>query len=291
MHKNYELPENNTFRPGHAACPGCGEAIALRLILSAIGKKAVLVVPPSCISVIVGMHPLSSIKLPIYQTAFETSAAAAAGISRALKVTGQDDVLALAIAGDGGTYDIGFQSLSSVAERNEDLLYICLNNEGYMNTGIQKSSATPLGGWTTSTPAGKVYPKKNFVEIMALHRISYCATATIGYPDDLVAKVEKAKTLSGTRYIDVLSPCLHGWGVGDALAVKSSRLAVDTKYYPLYEVTKDLNYTINHMPEGIPVKEFLAMQRRFRNLTPENMLKIQEETDEQFEQLLKKVEK
>lgn len=290
MHKEYELPEREVFLSGHAACPGCSEALAIRYILSTVGSKAIVVVTASCISVIVGPHPFSSFRLPIYQTAFETSAAAAAGISRALKVTGQKDVLAMAIVGDGGTYDIGFQALSSVAERNEDLLYICLNNEGYMNTGIQKSSATPLGGWTTSTPSGKAYPKKNLVEIMALHKVAYCATATIGYPDDLVAKVNKAKNLSGTRYIDVLTPCLHGWGIRDDEAVNISRLAVESKYYPIYEVEGGSEYTLNIKPGNLPLEEFLNKQRRFQFLSPARVNVLQKHVDDFFEYLIKMTE-
>lgn len=289
MHQNYQLPEQDIFLSGHAACPGCGEAIALRLILSVLGSRVVLVVPPSCISIIVGPQPLSSIRLPIYQTAFETSASAVAGISRALKATGQSDVLAVAVAGDGGTYDIGFQALSSVAERNEDILYICLNNEGYMNTGVQKSSATPLGAWTTSTPDGKPLPRKNMVEIMSMHRIPYCATATIGYPDDLAAKVQKAKSIKGTRYIDILTPCIAGWGISDKDAVRISRLAVEAGYYPLYEIENGQAYTINRNPGKTHDDSFFRIQKRFNHLSPDKFEMLLEEIKYQWKRILQMV--
>ncbi|MCL6638279.1 MAG: pyruvate synthase subunit beta, partial [Firmicutes bacterium] len=232
----YQIAEEKIFCSGHHACPGCQQALAVRYIVNTLGRNTIAVVPPSCIAIISGPQPLSSMRIPVYQTTLEASAASAAGIKRALKAQGKDHVNVVALAGDGGTYDIGFQSLSSAAERNEDIIYVCLDNEGYMNTGAQKSSSTPYLAYTTSTPAGKPSPKKNIAEIMAAHRVPYVATATTGYLDDLARKVRKAGEMKGTRFLVVLVPCLDGWGVADHEGARVSRLAVQTGVFPLYEV-------------------------------------------------------
>lgn len=276
------------FLSGHNACPGCGEALALRYVLNTLGPNTVAVVPPSCIAIISGPQPYSSMRIPVYQTTLEASAASAAGIKRALNAKGKKDVNVVALAGDGGTYDIGFQALSAAAERNEDIIYVCLDNEGYQNTGAQKSSSTPHLAYTTSTPAGKPSPKKNVAEIMAAHQIPYVATATVGFPDDLVEKVCKAKEIKGTRFIVILTPCLAGWGIPDNAAVKISRLAVDTGVFPLYEVEKGVNYTINRGPQGLSVSAYLSKQSRYKHLNPAQTEEIQQEVDYQWEYLQKR---
>jgi pyruvate ferredoxin oxidoreductase beta subunit/2-oxoisovalerate ferredoxin oxidoreductase beta subunit len=286
--RTYEIQEHKIFNSGHQACPGCGEALAIRFIVNTLGPNTVGVVPPSCIAIISGPQPYSSMRIPIYQTTLEASAASAAGIKRALAARGKGDVTVIAMAGDGGTYDIGFQSLSSAAERNEDIIYFCLDNEGYMNTGAQKSSSTPHYAYTSSTPAGKPTRKKNLTEIMAAHQIPYAATATVGFPDDLVNKVQKAKQLKGTKVITVLTPCLDGWGIADNAAVKISRLAVQTGIFPLYEVENGDKYTINLGSQGLPVTAYLSQQRRYRHLTQEQIDHIQADVDYQWQLLLKK---
>lgn len=284
--KNYEIPEEEIFLSGHNACPGCGEALAIRYILNTMGPDTIAVVPPSCIAIISGPQPYSSMKIPVYQTVLEASAASAAGIKRALRRQGKDHVNVLALAGDGGTYDIGFQALSGAAERNEDIVYVCLDNEGYMNTGAQKSGASPHLVYTAFTPGGKPTEKKNVVEIMAAHGIPYVATATTGFPDDLARKVAKARDMrGGLRFIVVLTPCLAGWGVKDNEGVKVSRLAVDTGIWPLYEVEYGTKYTINRGPQGIPVAEYFKLQSRYRHLTPEMIEQLQREVDYQWELL------
>lgn len=284
--KNYEIPEEEIFLPGHNACPGCGEALAIRYILNTMGPDTVAVVPPSCIAIISGPQPYSSMKIPVYQTTLEASAASAAGIKRALRRQGKDHVNVLALAGDGGTYDIGFQALSGAAERNEDIVYVCLDNEGYMNTGAQKSGASPHFVYTAFTPGGKPSAKKNVVEIMASHSIPYVATATTGFPDDLARKVAKARDMrGGLRFIVVLTPCLAGWGVKDDEGVKVSRLAVDTGLWPLYEVEYGTKYTINRGPQGIPVSEYFKLQSRYRHLTPEMVEELQREAHYAWELL------
>lgn len=283
---SYQIEEQQVFSSGHAACPGCSEALALRFILNTLGPDTIAVVPPSCIAIISGPQPLSSMRIPVYQTTLEASAASAAGIKRALISKGNRHTSVVAIAGDGGTYDIGFQSLSSAAERNEDIIYICLDNEGYMNTGSQKSSATPSLAYTTSTPAGKLTPKKNMAEIMAAHNIPYMATASTGYPEDLARKVARAKEMrGGLRFIVVLTPCLDGWGLPDSAGPKTSRLAVESGVFPLYEVENGEKYTLNFGPKGVPVGAYTAVQKRYGHLSPENIAALQEEVDRNWGRL------
>jgi len=283
--RTYDFGEEKVFNSGHNACPGCGEALAVRYVLNTMGPRTIGVVPPSCIAIISGPQPYSSMRIPVYQTTLEASAASAAGIKRALKRQGKDDVNVLVMAGDGGTYDIGFQALSGAAERNEDMVYVCLDNEGYMNTGAQKSSSTPYLAVTSSTPGGKPSEKKDIAEIMAAHRIPYVATATVGYPDDLARKVAKARDMKGMRFIVVLTPCLDGWGVADDGAVRVSRLAVDTGFFPLYEVEDGERYTINHGPKGIPVERYLELQKRYRHLSESQTAEIKAGVDHRWESL------
>jgi Pyruvate:ferredoxin oxidoreductase and related 2-oxoacid:ferredoxin oxidoreductases, beta subunit len=283
---NYDIEESTVFSSGHSACPGCGESLAMRYVLNTMGPKTIAVVPPSCIATIAGAQPFSSFSIPAYHATLETGAASAAGIKRALVGRGKSDVNVLVIAGDGGTYDIGFQALSGAAERNEDMVYVCLDNEGYMNTGTQKSSSTPYLAHTTSTPGGKQTHKKDIAEIMAAHRIPYMATATVAYPDDLARKVAKARDMKGMRFIVVLTPCLAGWGVPDDGAVRVSRLAVETGFFPLYEVEDGERYTINHGSKHVPVTRYLEMQKRYRHLTPEQVAEIQGIVDHKWALLL-----
>ena len=181
--------DEGQFSSGHVACGGCVEALALRVILNTVGKDAIGVVSPSCSAVICGGYPMSAVKIPVFHTTLESGAASASGIKRALLAQGKPDTTVICLAGDGGTYDIGLQALSSAAERNEDILYICFDNEGYMNTGGQKSSSTPKNAVTGSTPAGKTTRKKNLIEILAAHRIPYIATVSPSHLNDLAAKV------------------------------------------------------------------------------------------------------
>ena len=285
MNMGYLINEEKVFNSGHAACPGCSEALAMRYIVNTLGPDTIGVVPPSCIAIISGPQPLSSMRMPVYQTTLEASAASATGIARALKAKGNDHTKVVVIAGDGGTYDIGFQALSSAAERNEDFIYVCLDNEGYMNTGAQKSSSTPYLAYTASTPAGKQTPKKNLAEIMAAHRIPYVATATTGYPEDLARKVAKAKEMKGLSFILVLAPCLDGWGLADNAGPKVSRLAVETGVFPLYEVEDGERYTLNYGSKGTPVSQYLSLQKRYRHLNQAQIEEIQLEVDHNWQHL------
>jgi pyruvate ferredoxin oxidoreductase beta subunit/2-oxoisovalerate ferredoxin oxidoreductase beta subunit len=264
---------------GHAACPGCIDALAARHILAAMGPDTMAIIPPSCMAIIAGPQPMSSLRIPVYQPTLEASAAAASGLRRALNAQGKHDTQVLVLAGDGGTYDIGFQCLSSAAERNEDFLYVCLDNEGYMNTGAQKSSSTPHFARTGSTPAGKPSRKKNMVEIMAAHGIPYAATASASHLPDLLHKVAKAKAIRGTRFISVLIPCLDGWGLPDDAGLTAARYAVECGAFPLYEIEDGSRYTLNVASKPRPVADYLALQRRYRGLPAEDVATLQGEID------------
>ena len=285
-----EANDQNMFYSGHVACPGCVEGLTLKYILNTIGPNAVAVVPPGCVSVICGMHPTSSFKIPIYQPTLEASAASATGIRRALNARGKTDTTVIVLAGDGGTLDIGFQALSSAAERNEDIIYFCFDNEGYMNTGAQKSSSTPLYASTGSTPAGKLTKKKNLIELMATHEVPYTASASPGHLEDMVRKIEKAMKIRGTRVISINIPCLPGWGIGDDMAVTITRLAVETGMFPLYEVENGFKYTLNVDSKDKPVTDYLSKQKRYNHLTQEETDEIQASVDADWKRLLYKVE-
>jgi len=271
---------------GHAACPGCIDALTARHVLATMGPDTMAVIPPSCMAVIAGPQPMSSLRIPVYQPTLESSAAAASGLRRALNATGRRDTQVLVLAGDGGTYDIGFQCLSSAAERNEDMLYVCLDNEGYMNTGAQKSSSTPHYARTGSTPAGKTSRKKNLVEIMAAHGVPYVATASASHLPDLVRKVEKAKAIRGMRFMSVLIPCLDGWGLPDDAGLKAARYAVECGAFPLVEVEDGTRWTLNVDTRTRPVAEYLALQARYRGLPDDEVAALQAEVDAAWDQLL-----
>ncbi len=282
------IPSEEMMRPGHAACPGCGVALGMRLVTRALGPRSVVVVVPSCAAVIAGPFPTSSMKMPVFHSAFETAAPTAAGIANAMRMQGIVDIPVLAFAGDGATYDIGFQSLSGAAGRNDDFIYVCLDNEGYMNTGIQVSSATPQHAWTATSPKGNPRRKKQIMEIMAAHRIPYAATASIGFPEDLMQKVRRAKEFRGTRFIHLLSPCQTGWKTEEDVAVKVAVAAVETNLYPLYEIVDGLHYQINHRSRGLPVESYLNMQGRYQHLTADDIGAIQAESDRAYLELEEK---
>lgn len=288
--RNFSLPEGEWMGSGHLGCQGCGAALAMRYVLKALGEKTIVVLPACCWTIIAGPFPYSTLKVPVLHTAFETAAVAAAGVRAALDLQGDTDTTVLAWAGDGGTFDIGLQALSGAAERNENILYVCYDNEAYMNTGIQRSSATPYMAWTTTTPLGtpKGEPKKDIMAIMVAHRIPYAATASIAYPDDLVRKVQKAKAIRGTRFLHLLAPCPPGWKIASELSVKMARLAVQTRVFPLYEVEDGCRYTLYLEPDRLPVREYLKLQGRFSHLSEEEIEQIQEAVDAEWERLVRK---
>ncbi len=285
-----DLPDLETMSSGHVGCPGCGAAIAMKFVLKALGEKTMMVLPACCWSIIAGAYPQSSLRIPLIHSAFETGGAVASGVRAALDMKGDTETTVLTWAGDGGTFDIGFQALSGAVERNEDFIYVCYDNEAYMNTGVQRSSSTPYGAWTTTTPGSdwKKMRKKNIVEALVAHRIPYAATASIAFPEDLVYKVKKAKWIKGSRFLHIFSSCPTGWGLPSELSVKIARMAVQTNIFPLYEVEDGLRYTINYMSKGYLVREYFKLQGRFKHLTEEDLDQIQEMVNEDWELLLRK---
>jgi pyruvate/2-oxoacid:ferredoxin oxidoreductase beta subunit len=284
MHKTIERAPA-MLCSGHAACPGCIEALSARHVLAQLGAETMAVIPPSCMAIIAGPQPYSALRIPVYQPTLEASAAAASGLRRALDAQGRTQTQVLVLAGDGGTYDIGLQALSSAAERNENILYVCLDNEGYMNTGAQKSSSTPHFARTSSTPAGKPTRKKNLTAILAAHGVPYAATASVGHLDDLRRKVDKARGIQGFRLLTLLVPCVEGWVLSDDGGLRAARYAVECGAFPLYEVEDGNRYTLNYGGKPRPVGEYLALQRRYRGLSAESVAELQAEVDQGWQWL------
>jgi pyruvate ferredoxin oxidoreductase beta subunit/2-oxoisovalerate ferredoxin oxidoreductase beta subunit len=264
----YEIPDDEILAPGHLGCGGCGATLSMRLALKALGRDTVLVVPACCWSVIDGPAPFSAAGVPLMHTPFATAAAAASGVRAALDRQGKRDTCVCAWAGDGGTFDIGIQALSAAAERNEDIIFVCYDNEAYMNTGVQRSSATPFGAWTTTTPAArpKEQGKKDLLAIIAAHRVPYAATATVAYPDDLLAKFARARATRGTRFLHLLSPCPPGWKIPSERAIEYARLAVATRVFPLVEIEHGRDWRVTVDPPAQPLETYLKGQGRFRQL-------------------------
>ncbi len=288
---NFDIIPDEYMYPGHVACPGCGGALAMRLALKALGKKTIVILPACCWTIIDGPFPMHSLHVPVLHTAFETAAITAAGVKAGLEIQGKTDITVMAWAGDGGTVDIGIQALSGAAERNDDIIYTCYDNEAYMNTGIQRSSATPKGAWTTTTPqqTPKLEPKKNITQIMIAHRIPYVATATLAYPEDLINKFKKAQKIKGTKFIHIYAPCPTGWKMAPELMIKICRLAVQTNIFPIYECENGINYKINIKPQQkVEVFQYLKLQGRFAHLKEKDIEEIQKSVDLEWKLLLQK---
>lgn len=288
---------------GHRACAGCGAPIIVRQALLAAGiNPTVVTCATGCLEVTTTIFPYTAWKIPFLHNAFENAAATASGIEaayQALKKKGviKQDLNIIAFGGDGGTYDIGLQALSGAMERGHDMIYICYDNNAYMNTGIQRSSATPKGGFTTTSPAGKVKQgkeqfRKDLTAIIAAHNVPYCAQTSLGLWSDLVKKIEKAVSIRGPKFIDVLQPCRLGWGYPPEETIEMGKLAVDTCFWPVYEV-EDGKWKLTYKPrEKKPVAEWLKRQDRFRHLfKPGNeglLEQIQKEVDRRWNELLLK---
>ena len=291
------LPEEEFVHPGSRACSGCGLSIAYRIGLKALGKNTILVVPPSCLTVLQGLYPIAATKLPCLNVTFASTASAASGLLGALRALGKEDITVAGWAGDGGTSDIGIQALSGAAERGENFLYFCYDNEGYMNTGVQRSGTTPFGAITANTPIkGKLQHKKDLPSIMIAHGINYVATCSASYPLDLYNKILMAKKLSGTKYIHINIPCPPGWGFEPRYSVKIGKLAVESGLHDLSE-TINGKFTLTgtslkllEKRKLMPLKEYFRAQTRFRILTDSQIAEMQKQIDAKWDNYYKKAD-
>lgn len=293
------------FTAGHRACVGCGATIIARQVMLAAqssGAEIVVGCATGCLEVTSTIYPYSAWNTPFLHNAFENAAATMSGVEaayNALKKKGKitKDMKFIAFGGDGGTYDIGFQSLSGAMERGHDLLYVCYNNEAYMNTSVQRSSATPFGANTTTAPVGKVKQgkeqfRKDLTECIVAHRVPYVAQSSVGFWSDLTRKTEKALSIKGPKFLNVIQPCMLGWGFPPDQTVQMGKLAVDTCFWPLYEVENGV-YKINYKPKvKKPITDYLKLQARFKHLfkpgNAELLEKIQVDVDKRWAELLKK---
>jgi len=293
------MSKKERFAPGHRACIGCGEALAVRHVCKALGDNVIVANATGCMEIVASQIPYTTWTVPWIHTLFENTAAVASGIESGLKAMNRKGkkslpgVKVVAIAGDGGTSDIGLQALSGALERGHNFLYICFDNEAYMNTGIQRSSATPYGASTTTSPAGKVSMgqftwKKNMPAIAAAHEIPYIATACPSYFQDLVDKVEKGVATKGPAYLHVLSVCPTGWRCPTELTIRIGRLAVETGMFPLYEVENGKYKLSLDLPKLRPVNDYLKLQGRFRHLSEDAINEIQQRIAEEYAGLKEK---
>jgi len=287
------LPKEEYLLPGNASCPGCPASLGLRLLGKALGKNMILVVPASCTSIIQGPYPKTSIKLPLINVIFASSAATASGIATALEILGKKEVHVVCWSGDGGTVDIGLQALSGAAERGDNILYICYDNEAYMNTGIQRSGSTPYGAWTTTTVLGKRRHKKNLPMMMVVHDVPYVATASIGYPLDFIEKIRKATRYKGFKYIHLLAPCPVGWRFPPSKTIEVGRLAVLTGMWPLYEVERGefrltgVSRSLLDKSKRTPIVEYIKIQGRFSHISEEEIRILEEYVDKLWNDIRK----
>ncbi len=280
---------------GHRACSGCGEVLALRYVCKALGRNTIISNATGCMEIISSPLPETAWEVSWIHTLFENAAAVASGIESGLKALKRKhgyikDVKVVAMGGDGATADIGLQALSGALERGHDFIYVCFDNEAYMNTGIQRSSETPFGASTTTAPSGKVSMgqhtwKKNMAAIAAAHNIPYVATSCSSYPFDIMYKIEKARKVKGPSYIHILSVCPTGWRCPSSDTIKMGRLAVETGVFPLYEIENG-EYKMNFdYPKLRPVEDYLTAQGRFRHLTKEQIAEIQQKVIVEYEKI------
>ncbi len=295
-----ELPKEDWLAPGHRGCQGCGTVLPLKLALKVLGPNTIAVSSTGCMEIITSPFPYTSWKIPWIHVAFENAATVASGIEAAIKalkrkgkMSKKEKINVVVFAGDGATFDIGLQFVSGALERGHNFIYICLDNEAYMNTGVQRSGGTPLFAHTTTSPAGKVIHgnitwKKNLGGIISSHNIPYFATASPAFYMDYLNKVKKASLVEGPAFIHVYSPCPTGWGSKSEDTVKLCRLIVETRLFPLYEVIDGKYYILNRkVDKPKPVEEYLKLQRRFRHLTADEIAIIQKKADEEYEKIVK----
>ncbi len=276
---------------GVSACAGCGMELILRNVLSILGEDVTVVIPPGCSALFCGFGKETGMRVSAFQGNLENTAAYAAGIKAGYEVQGNTHTTVLGFAGDGGTVDIGLQSLSGMMERGDKVLYICYDNEAYMNTGIQGSSSTPLAAWTTTTPGGKPTGRKNLLRIAMAHNIPYCASASVANIPDLRKKVQKAKDTDGPSLLHIHTPCPTGWGFEPGLSIQISRLAVQTGAWVLYEYENG-KLTLNQKPKELkPVAEYFRLQRRFKGVPTEMLDAVEAEIRTEFTKLVQEAER
>ena len=283
------LTEEEFVHPGNRACSGCTLSILYRIGLKALGRDCIFVVPPSCLTVMQGLYPISATQMPVLNGTFASTAAIATGVRAAMKRLGKKTQV-VAWAGDGGTSDIGIQALSGALERNEDIIYICYDNEAYMNTGVQRSGTTPQGGLTTTTPyEGKKENSKNVPDIVAAHNPAYIATCSASYPLDFHDKLLKAKEIRGLKYIHIQTPCPPGWGCEERMTVKIGKMAIECGLFDLYEIEGDQKKLSEPTAKLLrkeklrPVQDYLNMQTRFRAISGEQIVAMQQRIDLKWE--------
>ena len=292
------IPAEEPFAPGHRACQGCGEVLALRMVMKAVGSEMISVSATGCMEVCTSTFPTTSWRPPWLHVAFENAAAVASGVEAGYKAMRRKGVVpdkkvpVVAFAGDGGTADIGMQALSGALERFHDFVYVCLDNEAYMNTGIQRSSSTPFGAMTTTSPPGKLSKgqytwKKNMPAIAAAHGIPYVATASPAFHLDLMNKVRKAVAVEGPAYLHIFSPCPTGWRMRPELAVESARLAVQTRVFPLYEVINGQYVLSRKVKNPKPITDYMKAQGRFRHLDEATVAEIQDRINAEYEKIVR----
>lgn len=279
-----DAPVKEYILGGHASCAGCGGPLALKYLFKIMGYKLIMIIPPQCSGTAVVTANISRV-----HSAFPSAAAFAAGVKHGLEAMGDHETQVVSFAGDGGTYDIGIQAISGAAERNDNIIHFCADNEAYMNTGIQRSSSTPIGAWTMSSPSKKE-PKKDFIAIMAAHHIPYAAKLSVAYPDDFMRKVQHAKETMGFRFLSVLASCPVGWRSEPDMSVHIARLAVQSKIDPLYEMIDGDRFQVQQPAKFVPVREYLKTQRRFAHLTEEEIEATQQRADREWQRLLARAE-
>lgn len=288
MALNVNTLAEDEFIYGHKACAGCGGALAVRIALKVLGKNAFTVIPAGCMSAVGFVYPQLCFANNAIISPFAGTAAMLTGVQAGLKALGKTDYKVVGFAGDGGTADIGIQALSGAIDRDDDILYICYDNEAYMNTGIQKSSLTPFGARTTTTPAGRnihgnIRPKKNMFEIVAAHGITYAATASIGYLPDFMKKVEKAASIKGTKYIHVIAPCPTGWGIRTEDCVNVAKEVVDCGLWYLAEYENGEFILNRKIKEFSDVGHYIRSQGRFKHLSDDDLASIIEGRDRKWQ--------
>ena len=284
---------NKEYFYGHKACPGCGGSLAVRLALKALGDNTLTVLPANCMSAVSFIYPQMAFTGNAMISPFASTASMLSGVAAGAKARGMEDYHVIGFAGDGGTADIGLQALSGAIDRNDPVIYVCYDNEAYMNTGIQKSGLTPVGATTTTSPAGKnesgeIRPKKSMFEIVAAHNIEYAATCSVGYPRDYIKKIEKASRVKGAAYIHVYAPCPTGWGHPTDQTIALAKEAVDCGLWYLAEYEKG-DFKLNKRPkEFADVGGHLKKQARFRHLSDREIQDIEQHRDARWETMTSK---